>query len=88
MRYDVSRGPIHVSEPRERKPGPNDLRRQTAALAMISQAAWQPIVFVLGGLAFDRWAGTLPWGTVVCAALGLVSTVYTIIRVATPQRKP
>lgn len=76
-----------MSEPTKRSPGSNEVRRQAVTLALISQAAWQPIVFVLGGLAFDRWAGTLPWGTVVCAAVGLVSTVYTIIRVATPQRK-
>lgn len=88
----TARGPIIVAEiehPTTPSPqSPDDLRRQRVRLVLLSQSPWQLIVFILIGIAIDRWRDTFPWATVICSAVGMVTTIYSIIRIATPRSKP
>jgi F0F1-type ATP synthase assembly protein I len=40
------------------------------------------VVPMLLGLGFDRWRGTLPWGTLIGTALGFVVGLWHLIRFA------
>ena len=46
------------------------------------QLAFAMVFFTGGGYLLDRWLGTLPWLTVVGAALGMVGVFYQIVRVS------
>lgn len=53
----------------------------------LAQISWQVVAFVLLGMAIDHWVGTSPWGILTCSMLGLVSMVYSMIRLAAPRSK-
>ena len=56
------------------------MREAGPYLGLGIQIAASMALFVGGGLALDRWAGTEPWGVLGGAALGLVSIVALLVR--------
>lgn len=57
-----------------------EIREQSRSWMKYSGMAIQMIatilVFVFGGMYFDEWLGTAPWGTVALSLLGVFAGLY------------
>lgn len=56
------------------------MREAGPYLGLGIQIAASMALFVGGGIALDRWAGTEPWGVLIGAALGLASVLAMLVR--------
>ncbi|MEM9419746.1 MAG: AtpZ/AtpI family protein [Planctomycetota bacterium] len=67
-----------------REPSPeDDARREKHAMAGAGLELAAGIGLFAGiGYGIDRWFGTLPWGTVIGALLGMTAGLYLLIKAA------
>ena len=48
----------------------------------ISQVGWQAAICILIGLAIDRYFNSMPWGTLTCVLIGVVTSTTMLLRAA------